>query len=191
MQKSLKDIADIQGGFSFRGSIPVTENGNYQVIQIKDVSSNGSVSNNNLIKTGIEFIKPEYLTKDGDVLFTNRGANLRAAIVNRESANAIFVSQLYALKIKTDAVTPAFLAWYINQKPAQEFLAASASGSYIQNIRQDVLGNLPLTIPTLEIQQKIIEIHRLGLREKELTSEISAKRQQIIERTLLTLIEHK
>jgi hypothetical protein len=101
MEVLIKNIARIKAGYSFRGTIPVQENGSYRIIQIKDLNQKGFVSSDNLVKAAVDSIKPEYLTQRGDVLFTSRGANRRAATVDETAADAIFVSQLYALKIKT------------------------------------------------------------------------------------------
>lgn len=191
MEILLKEIADIKAGYSFRETIPASENGNYRVVQIKDVNYDGSISSGDLVKATVDSIKAEYLTQTGDVLFTSRGANRRAATVDETAADAIFVSQLCALKIKTDGVTPEYLAWYLNQKAAQDFFEERASGSYIQNIRQDVLAQLPVVLPPPEVQKRIIEIYRLGLREREMAQKILEKRWQVIEKTLLELIKEK
>ena len=191
MERLLKEVTEIRAGYSFRETIPISENGNYRVIQIKDVNYSGSVSSGDLVKAEVNSIKPEYLTETGDVLFTSRGTNRRAATVEAAAANAIFVSQLYALKIKTETVIAEYLAWYLNQKPAQEFFEANASGSYIQNIRHDVLARLPVVLPPREIQRRIVEIYRLGLREREVAEKISEKRRQLVERALLELIREK
>lgn len=191
MERLLKEIADIKAGYSFRETIPVSETGCYRVIQIKDVTPSGFISSGDLLTAEIDSIKPEYLTQTGDVLFTSRGTNRRAATVDETAANAIFVSQLYALKIKTDAVVPEYLAWYLNQKPAQEFFEANASGSYIQNIRHDVLAKFPVTLLPVEMQKRIVEIYRLGLREREVAKKITEKRWQLVESSLLELIKEK
>jgi len=191
MERSLKEIADVKAGYSFRGTIPVSENGSYRVIQIKDVNYSGLISSNDLVNAAVDTIKPEYLTQRGDVLFTSRGANRRAATVDETAAEAIFVSQLYALKVKTDAVIPEYLAWYLNQKPAQDFFEERASGSYIQNIRHDVLAQLPVVLPPVETQKRIVEIYRLGLREREMAEKIAEKRRQVVEKMLLALIKEK
>ncbi|MBA2621034.1 MAG: restriction endonuclease subunit S [Acidobacteria bacterium] len=191
MKKLLKEIVEINAGYSFRGTIPVSENGNHRVIQIKDVTYSGFISSRGLIKATTDSIKPQYLTQTGDVLFTSRGTNRRAAVVDETATGAIFVSQLYALKTKTDAVMPEYLAWYLNQKPAQEFFEANASGSYIQNIRHDVLAQLPVILPSVEMQKRIVEIYRLGLREREIAEKILEKRWQTVEKTLLELIKEK
>lgn len=192
MEILLKEIADIKAGYSFRETIPVSENGNYRVVQIKDVNYDGSISSSDLVKaTVVDSIKAEYLTQTGDVLFTSRGANRRAATVDETAADAVFVSQLCALKIKTDDVTPEYLAWYLNQKAAQDFFEERASGSHIQNIRQDVLAQLPVVLPPPEMQKRIIEIYRLGLHEREMAQKILEKRWQVVEKTLLESIKEK
>lgn len=191
MEKSLKEIAEIRAGYSFRETIPVSENGNYRVIQIKDISHAGFISSTDLVKAEVDSIKPEYLTQTGDVLFTSRGNNRRAATVDEPAANAIFVSQLYALKATIPDLVPEYLAWYLNQKPAQEFFEANASGSYIQNIRQDVLARLPVVLPPVETQRKIVEVYRLGLREREVAEKIAEKRWQIVEKALLESIRER
>lgn len=187
----LREIADIQAGYSFRGSIPVSEQGNYRVIQIKDIGFDGKISTADLVKTKMDFIKPEYLTRQDDVLFTSRGTNRRAAVVDQAAENAVFVSQLYALTLTSNNIIPEYLAWYINQKPAQDFFEENASGSYIQNIRQDVLGELPVVVPDPETQKRIIDIYRLSLKEKELTEKILIKRRQLAEQMLRSMIGQK
>lgn len=191
MKRLLKEIADIKAGYSFRGSIPASETGNHRIIQIKDIGYDGRVSSNDLVKANVDSIKPEYLTAVGDILFTSRGANRRAAVVDETTANAIFVSQISALKIKSEGVMPEYLAWFINQKPAQAFFEEHASGSYIQNIRYDVLAELPVILPTLETQRKVVEMFRLSLLEREIAEKVLTKRQQIVESALLALIERE
>lgn len=191
MERLLKNIATIKAGYSFRGSIPANESGNYRIIQIKDIDYDAFISGNGLVKAEIDSIKPEYLADEGDVLFTSRGANRRAGVVGAQSANAVFVSQLYALKIKTGDISPEYLAWYINQPPAQEFLEANASGSYIQNIKHDVLAELPVILPSPDAQRKIIEIYHLGLRERELAKKILVKREQVTTNALLAFMKQQ
>lgn len=110
--------------------------------------------------------------------------------VGEELPNTVFVAQIFALRISDENVEPAYLAWYLNQRDAQEYLDATASGSYIQNIRKDILANLPIEVPPMETQKKIVEINKLALREKNLIEQIQTKRGQLIERVLLNAINN-
>lgn len=188
MPQKLKDIAVISAGYSFRGSVPVDANGSYRVIQIKDVDSNGFISIDGLARINLKRIKRQYLTATGDVLFASRGTNHRAATVDEDSANAVFVSQLYALKAKDGIVIPEYLTWYLNQPATQTFLTANSTGSHTRHIRLDALGELAIAVPPLETQRRIVRIHDLSVREKQLAQKILIKRQQIVEQKLLSIV---
>ena len=191
MSLKLKDIIDIQPGFSFRGRIAPKKNGKYQVLQIKDIGDEGNIKMSDLTRTDSGDISSEYLVQKGDVLFTTRGANRRAAFVGEEIPNTIFTAHIFSLRNIKPEVDPAYLAWYLNQKPAQNYFDTNASGSYVQNIRINVLAALPVKIPSLETQRSIAEIDRLRRCEKELIQQIESKRNQIIEHILINAAEKK
>ena len=52
-----------------------------------------------------------------------------------------------------------------------------------------VLANLPVVIPSLEIQKKIIEINYLSGREIELQEELIKKKKMLTETLLLKTLE--
>lgn len=188
MKVLLKDISTIQAGHPFREKIEFYPEGDYSVIQIKDVGTDGRLLTDELLQTQIEKTRPEFFVKKNDVLFTTRGLNRRACFVGEELANTVFVAQIFALRVPDNKIEPSYLAWYLNQKDAQEYLDATASGSYIQNVRKDILANLPIKVPPMETQKKIVEINRLALREKNLIEQIQKKRDQLIERVLLNTV---
>lgn len=187
----LKEIAEIQPGFSFRGKIEPRDDGEFQVLQIKDVGAGGELLTDDLIRTGGVSIKSEYLVQRGDVLLTTRGANRRAVFVAGDLPDTIFTAQIFSLRNIDERVSPAYLAWYLNQRQAQEFLITNASGSYIQNIRIDDLSELPVAAPSRAKQEKIVEIDRLYRRERELVGLIQSKRSQIVEQMLAKIIEEE
>ncbi len=188
--KKLNEIATIQAGHSFREKIEPDADGEYSVIQIKDVGTDGSLLTDEILKTRIEKTRPEFLVQKGDVLFTTRGVNRRACSVEEELPNTVFVAQIFALRALDARVEPSYLAWYINQKPAQEYLESTASGSYIQNVRKDILADMPVVLPPKDVQLKIVAVHRLAWREKYLLEQIKEKRNQFIERVLLDAIKN-
>jgi hypothetical protein len=55
---------------------------------------------------------------------------------------------------------PEFLAWQINQAPARRYFASSSEGSFRVSIRRPVLEALPITIPPIEQQQKVVQFIR-------------------------------
>lgn len=191
MKRKIKDIADIQNGYSFRSKIETAEDGNVRVLQIRDIDSDGRVLTDDLIRIDFERIKRSYFLKKDDVLFTTRGINRRAGCVLEEIPDAIFVAQISALRVKSEVIIPQYLAWYLNQKPAQNYFDSFASSSHIQNIKMTVLNDLGIEIPSIETQQKITEIDRLHRRENDLIEILKEKRGQLIEQTLINASRKK
>jgi restriction endonuclease S subunit len=189
MEVVLKDIATIQPGFSFRGTISAKQNGEYRVIQIKDIDMDGNLLSGGLVKTDAPNIKAEYLVQDEDILLTTRGTQRRAAHVKQATANTIFVAQIFAIRNLHESVYPAYLAWYLGQKRASEYFETHATSSYIQNLRISDLAELPIRIPPPEKQRRIAEVYRLSIREKDLSEKIQARRSLLIEQALIKAIE--
>lgn len=184
----VKDLAFVQAGYPFREKIVSVADGEYSVVQIKDIDANGFLSKDLLLQTEIKNVRPEFELQKDDVLFTTRGANRRACYVGDKLPETVFVSQIFALRKIGDSVLPAYLAWYINQKSAQDYFEAQSSGSHIQNVRKSVLENLPVEIPSLETQRKILEVYNLTLREKSLVELIRSKREKIVGQILLNAV---
>lgn len=189
MNHILKDIAQIRSGYPFRKGIEDVSDGEYRVIQIKDLDQGVMSSANNLVQTNLPDMRSDYFVQNGDVLFASRGERRRAAVVDEDLPKTIFSAQLFACSTD-ERVLPAYLAWYINQTPAQRYLDEHATGSYIRNVTKDALAHLLVPVPPLETQHKIVEVYRLGLREKQLLEEIKNKRSQLVEFALLQSI-HK
>lgn len=188
MKLKLGEICDIQPGFSFRGKIEVSPDGGFQVLQIKDIDKDGIISGDGLTRTDYDNIKSNYLVQQNDVLFTTLGENRRAAYVAEKMPDTIFVAQIYSLRNLDDPVSEAYLAWYLNQKPAQNYFESYASGAYIKNIKVKVLESLEIEIIPLEVQHKIVKLNELHRREKILSQTIQIKRSQILERSLLDAV---
>ena len=122
------------------------------------------------------------------MLFTTRGASRRAAAIDEELANTIFVAQIFAVRNLDDGILPEYLAWYLNQAPAQEHFDTFTSGATIQNVRKEVLAALPVDVPSIETQRLVLKIVELRRREISLTREIENKRAALIHESLLRAI---
>lgn len=184
MQRLLKEIASIQPGYSFRERIEPAVDGNLRVIQIKDIGPRRTVVEDELIRVDSSDIKPNFFVQPGDVLITTRGTSRRAAAVSSNMPNTIFVAQIFAIRNLEDGVLPEYLAWYLHQLQAQDYFDTYTSGAYIQNIRKEVLANLPVDIPSIETQRLILKIAELRQRESDLKQIIELRRNILINEAL-------
>lgn len=184
----LKDITSIRSGFLFQGGVKPDPGGQYQVVQLSDISTDGLFSDN-LTYVSLSDLKPAHLIEKGDVLFASRGTRKRAASVTESFPNLIATSQFLILHLNDGGVLPEYLAWYLNQKPAQRFIEEHSGGSSVSLINRNELGELPVHIPPIEQQRRIVQIYTLYLREKQLMNQIQEKRQLLIENLLLKTLE--
>jgi restriction endonuclease S subunit len=187
MNYLLKDIATIRSGYLFRERIEPDPQGEYQVIQIGDLSDEARLSDGALTRISLTEIKPSHLVQKGEVLFISRGQSKRAVAVMKKLNNAIATSQLFVLQPK-ESVMGEYLAWYINQRPAQRYLEEKSTGTNVSLINMEAMGKMPLQVPSLGTQRRIVEIQRLSRREDELIESIQSRRREIIELSLLSMI---
>ncbi len=184
----LKDIAAIRSGYLFRGKIEPDASGRYQVIQIGDITPDARLSAKPLVRVSLPDVKSTQILEKGDVLFISRGPRKQAVAITDRMENAIATSQFFILRLD-GTVLPEYLAWYINQRPAQRYIEEHSTGSSVTLINLEALKTLPVETPPIETQARIAQIHRLSLREKELVEAIQTKRRAQIEETLLKVIK--
>ena len=123
-----------------------------------------------------------YLVNMGDVLFLSRGHRNFATAIDIPMKNTIAAGHFFILKFDTLKILPEYLAWYINQPPAQKFLKSMAKrGSHMPIIGKSEFEQLKVNIPPLQVQEKIIKLSKLLQQEDELLEKIKEKRGQIIQ----------
>lgn len=185
----LKDIAAIRSGYLFRGKIEPDASGRYQVIQIGDITPDARLSAKPLVRVSLPDVKPTQILERGDVLFISRGPRKQAAPITDWLENAIATSQFFILR-PAGTVLPEYLAWYINQRPAQRYIEEHSTGSSVTLINLEALKTLPVETPPMETQARIAQIHQLSLRERELVEAIQNRRRARIEMLLLKAVQH-
>ena len=82
-------------------------------------------------------------------------------------------------------MNPEYLAWYINQTPAQNFIQSHARGSGILLMPKKDFQEMEIDLPPLETQHSIVKLDRLQQKEKRLLQELAEKRSQLIQAVCL------
>jgi len=181
MKKKITDIADIQLGYQFRKRIEPVEDGTHSVIQIRDFGHNLVLHKDNLIRVNINKPADSYLVNKGDVLFLSRGQRNWAASIAEDLKDAITVSHFFVLKIKSGDVIPEYLAWYINQAPAQEFLHTNARrGTHMPLVPLSAFKELTVEVPDIVTQRNIVELSGLLEKERRLLNQLQEKHTRLI-----------
>lgn len=185
----LKEIADIRTGYSFRTKIQPDFTGNTLVVQLKELSEKNTIDISTAVKIDMSDISENYLLKKGDLVFRSRGMDSTAAIMNIDADNVILSAPFQRIRIsKPLEIIPEYLLWYINSKEAQTYFTANKTGTSVSMISTAVLAELPVVVPSLEIQKQIMEINTLALKEIELQEELIKKKKLLTETVLLKSI---
>jgi len=181
MKKKITEIADIQIGYQFRKKIELDDPGTNLVIQIRDFDDNHTLNKDGLSRVRIDKSTEQYLIRRGDVLFLSRGHRNWAAPIIDELQDTVAVGHFFVIKMRNEIILPEYLAWYINQSPAQEYLHNIARrGTHMPLVTLSAFKGLTVEVPDMTTQHRIVELSRLMEREKKLLAELQEKRLLLI-----------
>ncbi len=177
----LSEIAQIQGGYPFRGPINEAADGSVLVAQMKDVDPVGGMRWASAVRTDLQSRKEPDWLQVGDILFVPRGNHFFAASLDCPPGRAVCGPHLFHLRVNPNAgVLSEFLAWQINQRPVQRQLHAAAEGSSQLSIRRGEIENLKIAVPAAEQQRRIISLASTAMRERQLLQQLIKNREQEI-----------
>jgi hypothetical protein len=170
----LKDIVSAKAGYPFRGAITALPNAAVRVVQMKDTFVDQAIEWSACITTELPSQRSADFLLENDILFTARGTKNYAVLVDAAVAHyqAVAAPHFYVLRLTTPRVLPAFLAWWLNQYPSQQYFQREAEGSVTKSIRRSVLENVPITMPSLSKQHAIIGLANTLKQERQLSEQL-------------------
>ncbi|MEZ5471661.1 MAG: restriction endonuclease subunit S [Marinicella sp.] len=185
-QAKLKDLADIQMGYSFRSRLETSVGGSVAVIQMKDLQNDNKVHCGDLARINMSPIKDSHLVQKGDLIFRSRGSVTTSAVLLEDPGIAVVAAPLLRIRVKRpDKILPEYLNWYISQRDAQIFLTSRAKGTVQKMISKQAIEDLEVALPSLEKQKNIVELATLSAREQTLLHTLADKREQYISTVLM------
>ncbi len=190
MKTVLEAVSDIRGGYPFRGSVPEFASGSAYAVQMKDVSPDGIVTWDTVVRTEVPSRREPDWLRAGDVLFVTRGTRFFAVALCEVPVSAVCSPNFYLLRTRdASGVIPEFLAWQINQQPGQRYLRKGAEGSNQLSIRRQILAAMPFTVPPIRQQHQAVELARLALRERTIHEALLQNRERHLRMIANRLLE--
>ena len=183
---ALSDLVDIQMGYSFRAGVAHDPSAPLAVVQMKDLGDDSLVDFSALARVTMN-VRPAQLLREGDIVFRSRGDRATCAMVATDPGRALVAAPLLVLRIRdSQRALPAYLTGFINQPPAQAYLAKRAEGSNVKMITIATLGGLPVEVPCVGRQMVVVELAGLSARERILEDRVSAARERLLSGLLLS-----
>jgi len=187
----LADCAAVLPGFSVRGRLQHDNRAAHQVVLTKHLTEGVPYSYRDEDKFRIEPGREtaNYELRAGDVLFMSRGSRNLAWVVKDVPDPSIAPVSFYILR-PTDGTDSRYLAWYLNQPPAQGAIDQIRTGAGTPIVQRKAFERLEVVVPPAAIQRHIAELSELMARERDLRRRLSeateraqaAIGRQIIER---------
>jgi hypothetical protein len=95
----------------------------------------------------------------------------------------------YVLRPDRQRVLAEYLAWCINQRPAQAFLARHSRGTLVKLLPKGVFEELEVPVPPLEKQRLIVDIEHLRAREEFLFKRLADSRARLVQHLSLVAVK--
>ena len=184
---TLKDIAIVSSGVTFRSRIEASKGG-VRVIQMKDLSDDNFVCLEQTVQVNYPDLRPHQWAKRGDILFRSRGQTHTAALLREEAANTIVSAPLFRVRPDTRQVLPEFLFWWINQRTSQAYLASRVEGTILAMVSKQSLEGLPVKLPSMVQQRQIADFFRLAMREQQILDAIKHRKAIVTQGILMQMV---
>lgn len=175
---SLIDVAEIAAGHALRSAVDDFPPGDMGVIQMRNVDPELGVAWETVSRISLPPARRVDLLQGGDVIFSTRGVRTYAVALDSPPFQTVCSPHFFVIRPRGALLHPRFLAWQINQAPAQEYLQREATGSHILNIRREVIERLEIVIPSRGRQEAIVAFADAAAREKRLLASLIENRQQ-------------
>lgn len=191
MKAAVENIADISTGYLFRSKVQADPEGRLHVIQMKDVGDDGRIDWDGLVRVDLGPMRDSVLVRPRDILIGAKGSSHTAVLVDRDRPDVIASSHFFILRVRADGVLPEYLAWYLNQRPARQEIAQVSVGTWMRHITKKDIAGLPVPVPDLETQRRIVYVDTLARRQRQLVDAIQVKREALMNAVLLSAVKDR
>lgn len=155
----LGELAVFRNGVNFTATSRGEE---VRIVGVKDFQDNVFVPDDNLATTRVDGTLPDDdLLTAGDILAVRSNGNKaligRCMIATKVEERTTHSG--FTIRIRADGgrINPQYLCRYLKSPEARERLVAGGSGANISSLNQKVLASLPVPVPSVMDQRRIVE----------------------------------
>ncbi len=129
-------------------------------VRIRDVYKDQAAHGSSwLTKDAATSIDPDWKLRAGDIVLSKSGTIGKVGIVRGGAVGAIAASGFFVLRAN-GGIDPHYLLAYLKSSEVSAWLDDHARGSFVKRLSLSAIKQLPLVVPTLQLQQRTAEQHR-------------------------------
>ena len=173
---TLVGFASISAGYPFRGKIDALPEGQVAVIQMRNADPETGIDWDGLSRIELPRVSAKAFLRPGDIILSTRGGRNFPYYIEDHTEHVVCSPHFFVIRVKNESLLPQFVAWQMGQKSAQDYFAAGATGSYILNLKREVVENLPIVVPPLAEQHRIAELDAAARAERTILTRLVENR---------------
>jgi restriction endonuclease S subunit len=130
-------------------------------IAIRDIVGSWPPNYDALPRIDVALEQVENALKSGEILMPARGDNYPARYFSYDNAPVFTVGQVNVITPREN-VRSGYLVWYLNQPESQALISRALTGTNIKSLSKSKLIDMPIQLPSLEIQDSIAAVQHLS-----------------------------
>lgn len=155
----LSEIADIQTG-PFGSQLhnnDYVDNGT-PIVTVEHLG-NRKFSTQNLpcVSDADKAILSKYILHEGDIVFSRVGSVDRCSYVSSDEDGWMFSGRCLRVRCN-NMCNPLFLYYYFCKETIKQYIRSIAVGATMPSINTKLLSDLPITLPSINVQDKAVQI---------------------------------
>lgn len=178
---ALKEITAMQSGIYMK----TDSEGEVRYLQVRDINPENRLDYEQVATVTDTGINDKHWLREGDLLFAAKGASNSCVLYEGTERNAIASSSFIIIRLVTDKVLPKYLCCFLNTPSVLGMLKNAAVGTGIQVIPQSVIGEIQFDIPSMEVQELVIEMDRLRKESEHIRNEINELKRSLQDQLLM------
>lgn len=164
--------------------------GDIKYLQVKDINPENELDYTQAAMVKGIGISYKYYLQKNDLLFSAKGTSNYCFLYDGSEGNIIPSSSFIIIHVTSKDILPEFLCCFLNTPSILNKLKNSSVGTGIQMIPQSVLGDLQLEIPSMEVQQLVVQIDRLRRRGENINGRINQLKRSLQDQLLMDSLKN-
>ena len=155
---TLEELSIGKGNYGIAASAVPFNPSLHTYLRITDINDDGSLNKSGLMSVD-EDDAEKYLLEPNDIVFARTGNSTgRSYFYDGSDGELVYAGFLIKFSLDSTKVNPRILKYYTHSKLYYDWVQSFSSGSTRGNINAKTYGNMPITLPPREIQDKIVAI---------------------------------
>ena len=155
---TLEELSIGKGNYGIAASAVPFEVSLHTYLRITDINDDGSLNKSGLMSVD-EDDAEKYLLKPNDIVFARTGNSTgRSYFYDGSDGELVYAGFLIKFSLDSAKVNPRILKYYTHSKPYYDWVLSFGTGSTRGNINAKTYANMPITLPSRDIQDIIVDI---------------------------------